>query len=252
MNFVSGGAHPACAVELAGASSFDQIAIADGAALGLGSDLTDLQVTLRYAPAFGDSFRIISASGSGHFSGSFRNIPATDTVLKVTYGAQVYYLGATYDDAGKYVDLTVLTPYLAWAYGKGLYGEDAAFGADPDLDGIINGIEFVIGGEPNPAHPGSNSSHLLPKITVDKTYLQVVYRRNHGAADLVPGIEYDGDLAGAWTLAEQGVNGVIIAVTDDGFGASIDRVEVRIPRSNAVAGKLFTRLKASPIPATHP
>ncbi len=252
VEFVAGGTHPACAVELAGAASFDQIAIAGGATLGLGSDLTELQVTLQYAPTFGDSFRIVNASGSGHYTGTFRNVPATDSVLTVSYGAQVYNLGVTYDAAGKYVDLTVLTPYSSWAYGKGLRGEDAAFGADPDFDGIPNGIEFVIGGEPNPANPGSNSTDLLPKITVDQNYLRVIYRRHDAAAYLAPGVEFNGDLTGAWTLAEQGVNGVIIAVTDDGFGASIDLVEVLIPRSNAVAGKLFARVKMPPIPASHP
>jgi hypothetical protein len=252
VDFVAGGAHPACAVELAGASSFDQIAIADGAALGLGSDLTELRITLQYAPALGDSFRMISSSGSGHYAGTFRNVPATGSILTVTYGAQAYYLEVTYDGAGKSVDLTVTTPYLAWTHGKGLVGADAEFGADPDNDGIANGIEFVIGGEPNPAHSGSNSCGLLPEITVDKSYLRVVYRRHDDAVYLAPRIEYDGDLAGTWTLAQQGVDGVVIAVADDGFGASIDRVEVLIPRSNGVAGKLFARLTATPIPATQP
>ena len=248
VNFVAGGAHPVCAVELAGTSAFDQIVIADGAALDLGSSLTELHVTLQYAPAFGDSFRIINASGSGHYAGTFRNVPATDSVLTVTYGTQVYYLGVTYDSAGKHVDLTVLMPCLAWAYGKGLRGEEAAFGADPDHDGIPNGIEFVIGGEPNPANPGANSSDLLPRITVDNNYLRVVYRRHDDAVYLAPGIEYDGDMVGAWTFAEQGVNGVGITVVNDGFGASIDRVEVLIPRGNAVAGKLFARLKVPSTP----
>ncbi|MEO0018263.1 MAG: hypothetical protein RLZZ522_1546, partial [Verrucomicrobiota bacterium] len=245
VGFIAEGAHPACAIELAGASSFDQIAIGDSASLDLGTGLTDLEVTLQYAPAYGDTFRIVNAGGSGQVTGTFRNLPGTDSVMTVTYGAQSYYLGITYDGAGKHVDLTVLTPYLAWAYGKGLHAADAAFGADPDLDGIPNGVEFVIGGEPNPAHPDSNSTALLPQITVDATYLRVVYRRHDDAVYLAPGIEYDADLAGPWTLAEQGVNGVDIQVENDGFGLHLDRVEVRIPRSNEVGGALFARLKVT-------
>ena len=245
VGFIAGGVHPACAVELAGASSYDGIALGDGASLDLGTDLTDLQVTLQYAPSYGDTFRIIHAGGTGHFTGTFRNLPGTDSVMTVTYGAQSYSLGITYDGSGKSVDLTVLTPYQTWVFGKGLHAVDAAFDADPDLDGIANGIEFVIGGEPNPATPDSNSCGLLPQIVVDESYLRVIYRRNDDAIDLNPGIQYNAALAGSWTNAEQDVNGVDINVDNDGFGPHIDRVEVLIPRSNEVAGKLFARLNAA-------
>jgi hypothetical protein len=53
-------------------------------------------------------------------------------------------------------------PYLDWAATMGLSGAAAAFDADPDGDGIANGLEFVLGGQPNPANPGWNSLHLLP------------------------------------------------------------------------------------------
>ena len=46
-----------------------------------------------------------------------------------------------------------------------------------------------------------------------------------------------------WTSAEGGVNGVVINETNNGFEAGIDRVEVIIPNSQAVAGKIFARLK---------
>ncbi len=245
VGFVAGGAHPACAVELTSASSYDQVAIGDGAALDVGTDLTDLQVALQYTPSYGDTFRIINAAGTGHFTGTFRNLPGSNSVMTVTYGAQSYSLGITYGGSGGFVDLKVLSPYLAWAYGKGLQAGDVAFGADPDLDGIANGIEFVIGGEPNPATPGSNSCGLLPQIGVDETYLRVIYRRNDDAIYLNLGIQYNAGLAGSWTNAEQGVNGVVINVDNDGFGPHVDRVEVLIPRSNEVAGRLFARLNAA-------
>jgi len=245
VSFVAGGSSPACLVELAGAGSSDQINLANGATLDLGSNLTDLRVSLRYAPAFGDSYRIVSAGGSGHYSGSFRNLPNSGSIIAASYGGQSYSLQISYSGGGKYVDLAVLSPYQAWAFGKGLTGADAEFGADPDHDGIVNGIEFVIGGEPNPANPGSNSQNLLPLISVDATSLRVVYRRNVAALYLDPGIQYDGALGTTWTPAQAGINGVTINVLNDGFGASVDRVEVRIPRSNEIAGKLFARLTAT-------
>jgi hypothetical protein len=245
VSFVAGGAHPTCAVELAGPSTSDQINIASGANLDLGSNLTDLLVTLQYVPSYGDTFRIVSSGGSGHYTGTFRNMPTSSSVITATYGGQTYHLGISYDGTGKTVDLTVLSPYLAWANGKGLYGADAAFNADPDADGIANGIEFVIGGEPNPSNPNSNSQNLLPQIVVDPTYLRVSYRRNDESIYLTPGIEFNAALVNSWTTAQVGEHGVLINVVDDGYGFKMDRVEVLIPRSNEVNGKLFGRLKVS-------
>ena len=240
VSFTTGGAHPACVIELAGAASFDQISLADGATLALGSDLTDLQLSLGYTPVYGDTFRIVNSSGSGQYSGTFRNLPATRSVATATYAGQTHYFAIFYDGAGKTIDITVVTPYLAWAYGKGLADGDAGFNADPDADGISNGVEFVIGGEPNPAHPDSYSNALLPQTVLDHTYLRVSYRRSHQSAYLNPGVEYDADLVGPWTAAVAGVGG--ITVTVDGFSPGLDRVEVWIPRTHAVAGRLFARL----------
>ena len=245
VDFVSGGTTPACAIELAGPGTSDRISIASGASLDLGANLTDLRISLQYAPSFGEIFRIVSAWGSGHYTGTFRNLPGSGSIITASYQGHAYSLQVAYSGGGKYVDLTVLTPYQTWAYGKGLTGDDAGFNADPDNDGIVNGIEFVIGGEPNPAHPGSNSQSLLPQVQMDDTYLRVVYRRNDDALYLSSGIQYGTDLANPWMLAQQDVNGVIINVVNDGFGPNIDRVEVLIPRGNEVAGKLFARLAAA-------
>ena len=75
--------------------------------------------------------------------------------------------------------------------------------------------------------------------------LVFVFRRADEAAGLNPVAEYDTDLAGVWTPARGGVNGVTINETENGFGTGIDRVEVRIPSSQAAAGRLFARLAVS-------
>ena len=56
--------------------------------------------------------------------------------------------------------------------------------------------------------------------------------------------EYGSALAG-WTAAQNGVNGVTITVTPDGFGSGIDKVEVSIPQALAVGRKLFAHLKVT-------
>jgi hypothetical protein len=187
LTFTAGGANPSVVVELASATSFDTITLANTSVLALGSGLTDLTVLPLYQPAPGTVFRIITAgTGTGVRTGTFRNAPATGSLISGTSGTITTFFRVTYDGAGKYVDLTVLGPFDGWAESKGLTGNDAGFHADPDGDGISNGIEFVIGGEPNPAHPEWNSRALLPTMTLDETYLRFVYRRSQARAIYLP------------------------------------------------------------------
>ncbi|WP_035614059.1 hypothetical protein [Haloferula sp. BvORR071] len=138
-------------------------------------------------------------------------------------------------------------PYDTWTSAKGLSGTDAAAAADPDHDGLSNAIEFVIGGEPNPANAGAESSALAPTITTTDTHLVFTFRRTDTALTQ-PGIAitaaYSSSLGG-WTTAQNGVNGVTIVVTDDGFGAGVDKVEVSIPKTLANGSRIFARLNAS-------
>jgi autotransporter-associated beta strand protein len=135
--------------------------------------------------------------------------------------------------------------YTGWIAGKNLTGADAAFTADPDKDGIPNGIEFVLSSEPNPANTAAGSTALLPTVASDSTYLRFTYRRSTLAASANPTVQYDVDLAGVWTPAVNGQNGVVINTTA-GIEPGIDRVEVLIPQSLAAGGKLFARLAATP------
>ena len=119
---------------------------------------------------------------------------------------------------------------------------------DPDADGISNAIEFIIGGNPASA----NDNALLPSQSLVTTnvgngsadYLKFSFRRTDASAYLAPTAEYDTDLAGTWTTAVNGAAGVVIQTANDGFATGIDRVDVYIPQSLAIAGKLFARLKA--------
>jgi electron transfer flavoprotein alpha/beta subunit len=135
-------------------------------------------------------------------------------------------------------------PFDTWATTtNGLSGGDAAATADPDNDGLDNAVEFVIGGQPNPANPNANSSALAPTISTDANNLIFTYRRTDLALTQ-PGIgiaaEYGSDLVG-WTPATQGVNGVTIVVTND-IEAGVDQVQVSIPKALATGAKMFARL----------
>ncbi len=128
--------------------------------------------------------------------------------------------------------------YDSWAAANGVSGAGAD--ADSDGDGIDNGIEFVIGGDPS--GPDSDSNALLPTLTTDPNYLNFVFRRTDAAAAHDPYVEYGSSLSG-WTEAEAGVSGVIVSEDNEFFGAGIDRVTVKIPRTLAVGSKLFARLR---------
>ncbi len=132
-------------------------------------------------------------------------------------------------------------PYQAWAAANGIPGAGAA--VDSDNDGIPNGIEFVIGGNPN--GPGADSA-LLPTVsTSDPAYLDFTFRRTDDAAGYDPYVEYSTNLS-TWTTAEPGeptLTPVLIDETDDFYGAGIDRVVVRIPRALAANKELFARLR---------
>jgi autotransporter-associated beta strand protein len=126
---------------------------------------------------------------------------------------------------------------------NGLSGGDATATADPDNDGLDNAVEFVIGGQPNPANPNANSSALAPTISTDANNLIFTFRRTDLALTQ-PGIgiaaQYGSDLIG-WTPATNGVDGVVILVTDE-IEAGVDQVQVSIPKALATGAKMFARL----------
>ena len=132
--------------------------------------------------------------------------------------------------------LSAGSAFDTWAGGKGLTGPAAAFGADPDHDGLANGIEFVLGGDPNPAHAGSNSSGLLPTAANSANALVFTYTRTHEAAYLNPVVEFNTGLQGAWTTATA-ANATIVVTP----GATSDTVTVTLPK--AANTSLFARLK---------
>ena len=138
-------------------------------------------------------------------------------------------------------------PYDTWAGANGLAGGNAAPTADPDHDGLANGIEFVLGGQPNPSGPGPNSSALAPTVSADGPNLVFTYRRTDVSATqsgIVIRAEY-GSTLGGWTPAIHGVSGISVAETNDYYGPGVDRVVVTIPKSLAVGSKIFARLSVT-------
>ena len=148
-----------------------------------------------------------------------------------------------YNDAAKQVEVTSASAngYGDWETANGIAG--AGSNTDSDGDGIPNGIEFVIGGDPS--GPGSASNNLLEPVAVDATYLTYVFRRTDASAAYDPYVEYGSNLSG-WTEATAGepvLTPVLVSEDNNFYGDGIDRVTVRIPRALATGTRLFARLR---------
>lgn len=143
----------------------------------------------------------------------------------------------------------ITDPFDTWATSKGLDGspgKEAGFHDDPDGDGFANGLEWILGGQPL---DGSGAG-LIGVAGDAATGLTLTFSREEdsiGEADLF--LEYNGTLANPWATTTIGAtssgpdaNGVAINIDT---APTPDSVTVNIPASNALAGKLFGRLKAT-------
>lgn len=138
--------------------------------------------------------------------------------------------------------------YSAWAAANGLDaspGKDPSFAADPESDGISNGLEWVLGGDPL-VQDGSSLVTFAGTAADGITLHFTREEASIGNATLV--VQWDADLDGTWTdipVAQAGgsyAGGVTVVVDQT---ATPDAVTVHIPASNAANGKVFARLRAT-------
>jgi autotransporter-associated beta strand protein/T5SS/PEP-CTERM-associated repeat protein len=192
------------------------------------------------------------------------NFAGTENVASLVIGTELSdgVYGATGSGAAIIDDmhfsgsgtLTVGPPaasaYDSWAVLKGLTGApgsgtDPAFGADLNGNGLGNGLEWILGGNPLVSDPS-----VFPMASADGSGLTVTFTREEdsiGEAVLI--IEYGTDL-NSWpksatigaTSSGPDANGVVVTINTV---ASPDAVSVFIPASNEAGGKLFSRLKAT-------
>ncbi len=189
-----------------------------------------------YTPTGGEVYNIAdfaSRSGTPTFDLSSATLPGG-----LTWNTSNFAVDGTISIAGG-------SAYGSFEAANGISGAGA--NADSDGDGIANGIEFVLGGDPSP--PNSNSNALLPTASVSPTHLIFVFRRTDASVGSNPTVQYGDDLTG-WDPAVNGqpvIAPVSITVENDFHGAGTDRVTVQIPRALAAPGaKLFARMMVNP------
>lgn len=133
-------------------------------------------------------------------------------------------------------------PFLTWATGApyNLTGNDALFDADPDKDGVPNGIEFISGSNPTDASDAALSS---PTLVIDGApgarNATITYRSTSISDYLNPVLQISDDLQ-AWQSVINNQNATI-SKDDNFYGPGIDRYTVII---DANASKGFARLSA--------
>lgn len=137
-----------------------------------------------------------------------------------------------------------LAGYAGWASGFLPAFTNTNADIDFDKDGLPNGIEWVVGGDPTL----SDAAPLTPtydNLTDPNHFLFSFRRRDEANADpnTTISVEYGSQLTG-WTPAQNNVNGVAINDTTD-LGGGFRQVHVALPRILAVNGKLFARLRVT-------
>lgn len=189
-------------------------------------------------------------------SGQVTDTVATLTIAGVQKAAGVYGAtgsGAAIIDDAHFAGIGTLTvtngpapssAYDTWASGFGLSGGNAAFDADPDGDGVKNGLEWILGGNPN-----TSSTSAVPAVSRDLSGNLVLTftRREDSITEGTLTLEYGPNLtsfANSYVIDADGgtdANGVVVSINQT---ASPDAVTVTIPPSAVPGGRVFARLKA--------
>jgi hypothetical protein len=164
---------------------------------------------------------------------------------------------ATVDDAGDYTVVvtnalgsatsnvatvtvqSASSPFDSWATSQGLNSGNNSPTADPDSDGTVNLVEFVLGG--NPLSASSAPAPVVARNGADLTFTYDV--KTTALTQFSVRAETTSDLAGTWTPVTHGSGGVTIATTP--VNASTDRVVVTVSGAGA---RLFIRLRVQALP----
>ena len=147
---------------------------------------------------------------------------------------------ATFDNQTSTVTVTASDPYASWIDSftpNPLLPDDASKlpTADPDGDSFANLMEYVLAGG-NPVVP---SLSILPTVASVGDNLVLSYTRNDES-------EADTTQVGQWTTdLTTGVWTDVTPVVVNENGPLADDMTVTVPKSNAVNGRLFLRLKVT-------
>ncbi|GAA5129655.1 hypothetical protein JIN84_03640 [Luteolibacter yonseiensis] len=132
--------------------------------------------------------------------------------------------------------------YLSWIGGYAV-GSENGFDQDPDHDGLVNGVEHLLGSSPADANRGVRdiSSATGGSFTFRHT------RTNAMATDVTASYEWSQDLVN-WHASGATAGGITATITDnvvtDTSAPALDEIEVSVTVGGGFVSKVFARLKA--------
>lgn len=140
------------------------------------------------------------------------------------------------------------SPYGAWAAGFGLDatpGRSPAFDADVENDGLPNGLEWMLDGDPL----ARDAASLWGIVSSPAGIIIAFLRRDdtEPSSDLrvqwSPNLRDWSDAPVGATSSGPDAHGVTVAVAEN--GSAPDAVAVTVPHANGTQGRLFVRLGAA-------
>ena len=134
------------------------------------------------------------------------NVPnnATQATLKLYGGGSNSYI---YFDEVALSFVSSGNTFSNWAANNGLTGADAAFNADPDNDGIPNGLENFLGTQPNSQSSGmSNIAYSTGNLSMQHS------KNSNVSSDVSADYLWSTDLS-TWNDSGATVNGTTVTIT---------------------------------------
>jgi autotransporter-associated beta strand protein len=227
-------------------TAYDQVQVNSASSIVTLSGTLDI-IAAPSLPA-GSTFTIIDNKGSAAVSGTFQGLAQDAEFYEDGQWWRISYQGGTGND----VVLTRIaqTAWQSWrASHFGTAANDPAQAgetADPESDGIVNLLEYALGGDPL-----SVDVSRLPSVSVVNGRLALTFTRTLANTDVTMTVQATDSLDGSWTALASSVNGAAFAplagsVTESGSGAT-RTVEVRdaFLVSDPAHPKRFMRLRVT-------
>ena len=156
-------------------------------------------------------------------------------------------IGGSVSVDGNNLQLTVTSVATGYSSWLALYPSltDTTPGGDPDNDGVMNLLEYVLNGNPTAA-----DTNRLPSVAVTTDdYVFTFTRRSESATDTTQTFQYSVDLTNPSSWTDLGVTAPTAAQVVIGADTAGEQtVTVTLPKALAVGGRLFGRLQVTQTP----